>query len=296
MPLRRQPYQRSSWPSPIRLTSRDIRILETIHEFDGLLSLRQIDKLFFSGAGRSQPRARMRLLYDNAYVSMPDAESIHKVPLKETIYWLDHKGASVVAGLRGMSVNQLRYRKRPHFSLIGHDLKVNDFRILIREACRLRDDVELRTWIPESIFASRPDRIEHEASSRRRVKRAVRPDGYFLIECRTQSGRVKPFSFLLEIDMSTEDNPRFAREKVRPGVAYLKSSQYAERFGQPHGRYLVVTTGRRRMLNMKLHAEHHGGNKLFYFSTFDRLQTGTVLTEPVWMLAGDHEPRSIIPE
>ena len=81
MPHRRQPYQRSSQPQPIRITSRDKRILETIHAFDGLLSLRQVDRLFFSGQGRSQPRARMRLLFDNGYVQMPDPESIHQVPL-----------------------------------------------------------------------------------------------------------------------------------------------------------------------------------------------------------------------
>ena len=66
--------------------------------------------------------------------------------------------------------------------------------------------------------------------------------------------------------------PGFAREKVRPGVAYLKSTEYAERFGQPHGRYLVITTGRRRMLNMKAQAERHGGKNLFYFSTFNDIR------------------------
>ena len=122
MPLRRQPYQRSPNPAPIRLTSRDKRILETIHAFDGLLSLRQIDRLFFSGRGRSQPRARMRALFDNGYVQMPDPENIHKVPLGETIYWLGHKGASIVAGLRGHPVRQFRWKKKPRYSLLEHDL------------------------------------------------------------------------------------------------------------------------------------------------------------------------------
>ena len=295
MPLRKQPYQRSSSPSPIRLTARDKRILETIHAFDGLLSLRQIDRLFFSGKGRSQPRARMRLLFDNAYVNMPEPETIHQVPAGEAIYWLDLKGAAVVAGLRGRSASRLKWRKQPRFSLIEHDLKVNDFRIAVREGCRQRNDVELRTWISESAFAAQSDRVRFETSTGRTATRAVRPDGFFLIDYQTRLGRVKPLSFLLEVDMSTEDNPRFAREKIRPGVAYLKSRQYAERFGQPYGRYLVVTTGRRRMLNMKAQAERHGGKSLFYFSTFDDIRSRTVLTEPIWMLAGHQEPRSIIP-
>jgi len=295
MPLRRRPYQRSLKPDPIRLTTRDKRILETIHSFDGLLSLRQIDKLFFSGQGRSQSRARMRLLFDNGYVNMPDLESIHQVPAGETIYWLDKKGAAIVAGLSGKRTSQLKWRKRPRYSLIEHDLKVNDFRIVIQDACRSAKDSELRYWIPESAFASQPDKITYETSSGKSAIRAVRPDGFFLIDYQARFGRVKPFSFLLEVDMSSEDNPRFVREKIRPGVAYLKSAQYVERFGQPHGRYLVITTGRRRMLNMKEQAERHGGRNLFYFSTFDDLRAGTVLAKPVWLLAGHQEPRSIVP-
>ena len=48
----------------------------------------------------------MRLLYDNAFVNMPGPENIHQVPIGETIYWLDQKGASVVAGLHGQSMNE----------------------------------------------------------------------------------------------------------------------------------------------------------------------------------------------
>jgi len=142
----------------------------------------------------------------------------------------------------------------------------------------------------------RPDRISHKTSAGKKTSRTVRPDSYFVIERQPRIGRCKPFAFLLEVDMASEDNPRFAREKVRPGAAYLKSTQYAERFGLRHGRYLVITTGRRRMLNMKAQAERHGGKGLFYFSTFDAIQAETVISEPVWMLAGHQELRSIIPQ
>jgi hypothetical protein len=245
--------------------------------------------------GRSQPRTRMRLLYDNAYVNMPDPQTIHQVPAGETIYWLDRKGAAIVAGLRGQDVSRLKWRKQPRYSLIEHDLKVNDFRIAVREGCQQRNDVTLRNWIPERAFTSQPNRIEYETSTGKKAVRAVRPDGYFLLERTARIRRTKCFSFLLEIDMSSEDNPRFAREKIRPGVAYLKSRQYAERFGQSYGRYLVVTTGQRRMLNMKAQAECHGGKGLLYFSTFDKVTPENVLTKPIWLLAGHQEPRSIIP-
>ena len=41
----------------------------------------------------------------------------------------------------------------------------------------------------------------------------------FLLERKARLGPTKQFAFLLEIDMGSEDNPRFAREKVRPGAS-----------------------------------------------------------------------------
>ena len=295
MPHRRQPYRRLAPPPPIRITARDKNIIEIIHAFDGIISLRQIDHLFFSGRKRSQPRSRMRMLYDNEFVNMPGPENIHQVPLGETIYWLEKKGASLVAGLQGQPLKTFRWRNRPRYSQIDHDLRVNDFRIAVCEACNWHSKLELVSWIPESEFTRSTDRITYETLSGKNAKRSLRPDGYFLVERKSRLGQNKQFAFLLEIDMGSEDNPRFAREKVRPGIAYLGSEKYTKRFGSRHGRYLVVTTGKRRIENMKAQAERHGGKGLFYFSTFDKVKSETVLTEPIWMLAGHQEPRSIIP-
>ena len=107
---------------------------------------------------------------------------------------------------------------------------------------------------------------------------------------------MEELAFLLEIDMGTEDNRRFAREKVRPGVAYLKSEDYRARFGVDYGRWLVVTTSQTRLDNMKNQTNHVGGSGLFYFTTFDKVSLETVLIRPIWQLAGSDEVRSIIPE
>ena len=76
MPLRRRPYQRSLNPAPIRLTHRDKRILETIHAFDGLLSLRQIDRvLLLRQRTKSAHELACVRCFDNGYVQMPDPGS-----------------------------------------------------------------------------------------------------------------------------------------------------------------------------------------------------------------------------
>ena len=120
----------------IRLTERDVKILETIHSFDGIMSLGQIDRLYFSGKGRTQPRHRMRLLCAHGYVRQPNETMTHQVPWGETIYWLGHKGATLLAGMQGQPPKQFHWRKQPKYSQIAHDLAVNDFRLDIAEAAR----------------------------------------------------------------------------------------------------------------------------------------------------------------
>lgn len=138
---RQPPYNRRKHPPPLRLTERDRRILETLHAFDGMMSLKQIDRLFFSGRGGTWPRHRMRLLFDSAYITMPDAANIYRIPLGETIYFLDAKGAEVVAALYGENAREFSWRKKPRYSLIPHDLAANDFRIDIMGACAISPEL-----------------------------------------------------------------------------------------------------------------------------------------------------------
>lgn len=283
----------SSLP-PMRLTERDRQILETIHAFDGMLSLKQVDRLFFSGQGRSQPRARMRALIQNGYVSQPPVNTRHRIPLGESIYWLNTKGAALVAGLQGQQLKYFRWRNQPRYSLITHDLAVNDFRIAVLKACQANQQLTLNTWIPEHELSLDPDTITYFTPSGKSRKRQIRPDGFLSVTSQLQPN--KTFGFLLEIDRGTEDNPRFAREKVRPGMAYLAGQAYEKRFGTRQGRWLVVTTGERRMRNMLAQTEQAGGSGSFYFTTFAAIHPETVFHQPIWWLAGKQEPQKILPD
>ena len=259
----------------MRLMERDKRILEAIHAYDGMLSFSQIQRIFFSS--KSQAELRMRLLYQHKYVNRPSLNERRRIP--EMIYWLDRNGAEVVSSLNGSALPEFIWRKEPRWFQVEHDLAVNDFRLDLEAACRAAPDVTLETWIPESEFWAYPDQITYNVRGNQ-IKRRIRPDGFFTLT--TGSHR---FRYLLEIDRSTEDNPRFLREKVLPGLAYLKSEAYAERFGHHSGRWLVVTTGERRLNNM-LHQARRGDTKgLFYFTTYDRLNVETVLSAPIWRRA-----------
>jgi len=276
-------YRRSDNPPPMKLTERDKHILEAVHAYDGMLADYQIQALFFTG--RTQMKLRTKLLFQNGYLNRPDRK--RRAALDYMIYWLGKKGAEYVAGLAGQTLEDFEWRREPRWGQISHDIAVNDFRIAVVQACQISPHLVLGEWIPEGEFRSNPDSVKVPDQNGKSTVRKVQPDGYFVIE--TWKKRLR---WLLEIDMRTEDNPRFVREKVIPGLTYVKSDAYKERFGYNAGNFLVVTTGERRMRYMKRHAEDAVGDaaKFFFFTTFSQVSAQTVLTAPIWLQGGYEEP------
>lgn len=273
-------YGRIKQPPNMRLTERDKHILEAVYAYDGMLSFSQLHRLFFTG--KSQTELRLRLLYQHGYLNRLDREQ--RCRYSEMIYWLDKRGAELVASLNSLSLYELGWRKEPRWFQVEHDLAVNDFRLDLQQACQQSDQVTLGSWVPESEFWAYPDILTYTANDRT-IKRRMRPDGFFILN--TDHDRIR---YLLEIDRSTEDNPRFLREKILPGLAYIRSAAYEERFGHRSGRWLVVTTGERRLRNMLSQAKHAKTKGLFYFTTYDQVNPQTMLLSPIWQRADRDEP------
>ncbi|MGD0006554.1 MAG: replication-relaxation family protein [Anaerolineaceae bacterium] len=118
-------YRRVSQPPPMHLTERDQHILEAIQAYDGLLSFSQIQRKLFTC--KSQTERRMMLLYQHKYVNRPNYDERRRLP--EMIYWLDKRGAELVASLNATALQDLSWRKEPRWFQVEHDLAVNDFRL-----------------------------------------------------------------------------------------------------------------------------------------------------------------------
>ena len=99
-------YARVPNPPSMRLTERDRRILEAVHSYDGMLSFPQIQRLFFTG--RVETEQRLKLLYQHRYLARPDRDERRRLP--EMIYWLDEKGAEIVASLSGTPLKEFPWR------------------------------------------------------------------------------------------------------------------------------------------------------------------------------------------
>ena len=97
--------------------------------------------------------------------------------------------------------------------------------------------------------------------------------------------------------MATHDNPSFGREKVSPGVAYIKSPAYKARFGSNEGNWLVVTSGgttrlKNLMRQAREKAQHNAS--LFFFATFEQLVECEILTAPIWWQVDQNKPKSLL--
>ena len=307
-----------SSPTGMQFQKRDGQILLAIYNRDGVLSRRQLKAMFWPGKSWRAMEKRLGKLHQQQYLKWPSAEQRRSRPIPEPIVWLDWKGISWIAGQSGIqphrpavwNENQLRKLERqlrgrgihwlrePRWAQLEHDLAVGDFRLSVEQAVEQYPAIRLETWVPETVFHANPDIVEYQSKGRggilKRNTRRVCPDGYFtLIDGqRPASGQTARSRFLLEMDMATHDNPSFGQEKVLPGLAYLRSPAYRQHFGDNSGRWLVVTTGERRMQNLKRQAEAQAGRGAgaFYFTTLNRVRAETVLTQPIWWPAGADRP------
>jgi hypothetical protein len=306
----------------MRFQERDGVILQAIYDYDGILARRHLKQMFWLNTSQQAMERRISLLYHNGYLNWPDATQRRTKPIPEPVVWLGWQGVLYIAGRFGVNVhppknaneNQLRliesrlrdqgitWHREPRWIQLAHDLAVVDFKMLVENSVIGLANFTLDKWYPESVFRANMDVVVFDIAGKnhksRKTKKGVCPDAYFEIvdEARMVKNEPHRARFLLELDMGTHDNPSFGREKVLPGVAYIKSPAYKTRFGFNSGRWLIVTCGKRRMANLMNQTQEKAEQDmgLFYFTTIDDLKAGNVLTSPIWWQVGKNEPVPLI--
>ena len=315
-------YQRLSNPPAMRFQERDGEIIHAIQRYDGVLSRRQIKDMFWKDASPKTMERRLTLLYHNSYLNMPTLEQRRIYPIPEPIVWLGWRGILHLSGQLDIDVplpnnpgeNQMRllekrlreggigWQREPRWSQLGHDIAVNDFRFTIERAAKKWPSVTLESWVPEGNFLRKMDTIEFEYEDQdgklKKRRKGVRPDGYFVLldHLRQIDNSPARARFLLEFDNGNHPLTRFGRDKAAPGVAYVRSKSYKQRFGFNSGRWLIVSNGEKRMHNLKIQTEKTVGANasIFLFSSMDQIKADTVLNLPIWMRGGSNKVMSLV--
>lgn len=278
-------YERAKNAPGIQLTPRDRDIVLTLYRYDGILSLDQVTRWFFGiseGAKRSAQR-RISLLFHNGYLKRPTRQELHKIP--EPIIWLDKSGAELVASHLDIEVDELDWRDTPRWSQVEHDTGLNEFRHRVEVAATSHAQWAMEVWYgQDELRAMFTQPVAYLDYNRERQQKLVWPDGYFRLEVHQAEGMLR-LPYLVEFDNGTEDNSRFARDKVSPNIHLIVSDMYEQQIGQKGGRFLVVVSGSQaRFENMRRSVTQAGGAAFFLFARLETLTSDNVLAEPVWFL------------
>jgi hypothetical protein len=308
----------------MRFQERDGAILSAIYQHDGILSRRHLKALFWPTASLRAVQKRLAKLVANGYLARPTKLHRQTRPIPEPVYWLDWQGILWIAGQTNVTLdppanageNQMRklakqvrdaglhWLREPRWNQLAHDLAVTDFQIGVERAIAQLPNLSLELWLHETVFRSDGDVISFQLADRngntQKRERRVYPDSFFIIvnQHRSNQGLTSRARLLLELDNATHANTRFGREKIAPGIAYIKSQAYKRRFGDSSGRWLIVTTGVTRMKNLMQQTVKVAGSGAgtFLFTTAEWLEGVNILIEPVWWQVGKEQPVALFTE
>ncbi len=308
---------------PMRFQQRDESILKSIQSYDGILARRQIKAMFWHDASDQAMERRLSLLFHNHYLNWPNIEQRRTRPIPEPIVWLGWRGILHLAKLqahsdaaepKSCSENQMRllearlrkegifWQREPHWSQLAHDIATNDFRMQVEKAVSNLPSITMEPWQVESSFRRDMDIISYEYVNRKgqkeRMKHGVRPDGFFTLvdHLRLINNQPAKARFLVEYDNSTHPLFRFGKHKALPGLNYIRSEAYKNRFGFNSGRWLVICKSETRLKNLKAQTEYILGKQAsnFLFAVASELTYQTVLTSPVWHLGASNKQESLV--
>lgn len=293
-PKRLSRYKRAETPPAMLLTERDKEIVKAVYAYR-LLSTEQVETLLFSPDGNQDHptktsicRKRLKLLYQHEYLDRIHLPLVPNQGSRPTIYCLAEQGAQLIAGIEGAERASVAWRRKDNdvdFYFLEHSLLINDMRIAVALAAR-RSGWTLTCWLTERELKSLKERVPDPVHPDRTLP--IAPDAYFTLELGD-----KRASFFLEIDQATEANKRF-KAKVQAYLAYVTSGQYQERYQTKSLRVLTVTTGERRVANLKSTTEKVAGSDFFWFTTFGMATAEKILTAPIWRVAGQEGRHALI--
>jgi len=272
----------------MRLMARDIEILRAVHDFR-IMRGSQLQALFFGS--QSTASYRLSRLYQHGFLNRHFLPTLGGMASSPALYTLGKRGVDILR--RALDGDPKDIRKPPNHRelsplFLEHLLQINHFRVAVTVAAR-QLDYTLEKWLDDFQLKADYDRVVIEAPNRRRREVSLIPDGYFVL--RAPQGRA---CFFLEMDRGTMTRGRF-RDKVLAYQAYITSGQYEKRYGTRSLRVLTVTTGPKRLENLKAEAEEARGGRVFWFTTIDQVMTETIIDKPIWKVLEQATPQVLIP-
>lgn len=276
--------ERPEKPKPIRLTERDLDVMEAVADCR-LLSTQQLQTLFFPSLHRTYER--LQALYHHAYLDrlfLGVQTAMMNTPI---LYIIDKRGVELLRAKRGLDIAWNVQLKRVKPTFLEHALAINAVRVSVMKACNQMGR-SLIQWQGENELKSDYDYVQIRDENGRIKSVSLIPDSYFALQ--VTSGKTH---FFLELDRGTMQLSRFQR-KISAYIAYYHSGLSKKRFGTSRFRVLTVASSKERAENLKRVTEEAGGESRFWFTSLEQVLPETVLDEAIWSVAGRDETVNLI--
>lgn len=285
-----------------RMTARDRGIVHAVYEYRALTTQQIFDLLFVPPGVQRLPSPssrclhRLKLLYHHGFLRREELPHMLAEGRKPFVYRLDKRGAELLALLDQSGVDELDWSPDEHLGhlFLDHLIRTNDVRIAIVRAAQ-RHTVTIETWLDERTLSRfQKDTVMLTGPTGRKQSAAVVPDGYVHL----YTGKHHYHQFL-EVDRATVTGSskswttRTWARKVATYIEYYRSGKYQDRYHTKSMRILTVTTGEKRLANLREITERSGGKARFWFTTFERIHHADVLADPIWDVAFGRGTRSL---
>src|SRR5437660_334828 len=213
---RRRLFERPEEPRAMRVTARDLTLLENVGRFR-LASASQLAALD-GGSAQNVSRALLAL-WENGYLERPEAQVASRVLYegsRPTIYGLTRKGAALLRehgfDVRRRLLDGIDKERGAGWRFVEHTVSIAEFMVRLELAGRGRDDLRIleRGEILEDAPKSKRDRLVRVEASIRiggaLRKNAVVPDALFGLRFNDEEESY----FMLEVDRGEMPVERYA--------------------------------------------------------------------------------------
>jgi protein involved in plasmid replication-relaxation len=276
-----------------QLTSRDIAILQDVYAYR-YLTTSQLKRLHFPSEKTAW--RRLQILSELGFIKPFTSPAI-----PERIFYLNKKGAEIISvelqvPLEELSWNRLTRQPKDYYFL-RHFLAINDFRILITQACEKSSLISLLGFIPEYMGEQTKDGYVKKLIRDKVNNLSHTPDAVFSLE---KEG--KPALFFLEIDRGTEivsDPEKGLLKAVVFYLHYWKSQHWHQYKAFLRGdfktfRTLIVTTSKQRVQHLREATSNYSfydsRAKRFLWATTEKEITLDWIFEPIWQSMDVNDP------
>lgn len=281
---------RSNSPSrAFRLQERDVAIVAAVHRHR-VLSTEQVAAVFFptaSGAVSTACRSRLRHLVNAGYLERAEQEQVKSDGRKPHLFMLSSAGAELLVDELGFLPEDIDWQPEHNnvrWPFLRHQLEINDVFVALSLAVG-RIGWSIERWVDDRILRQQhTDRVTVPGEAR---SVAVVPDAYFVLAQRDTF-----LHFFLEVDRATmavapaSRRTKSWQRRIQAYQAFFASDAIIDRYRTRRIRVMTVTTGERRLENLKTATEAVGGQRRYWFTTTEELSPDSVLTADIWRVGG----------